>query len=136
LISICCSSLIDIQFRLYHKPHATNQVRIAYLTMIAILLTLHIIAVNRNNPESRSGAPPVASPITSHRFGTQALAPTPSPSVNDSLSIFYTVSPRAYPNVPSYKTPQQVVADLASVLDIGTFYIVTKGREPGIYTDW
>jgi hypothetical protein len=102
--------------------------------MISILLTLHIIAVNRNNPQSRSGAHPVA--VTSPRFGTQALAPTPSPSVNASLSPFYTASPRAYLNVPSSKTPQQVVADLASVSDIGTFYIVTKGREPGIYTDW
>jgi Caulimovirus viroplasmin len=34
------------------------------------------------------------------------------------------------------KTPQQVVDDLVSISDKGTFYIVMKGREPGIYTDW
>ena len=50
--------------------------------------------------------------------------------------MFPTASPPVHLNVPSLKTPRQVVIDLASISDTGTFYIVTKGREPGIYTDW
>jgi hypothetical protein len=89
---------------------------------------------------ARSGAPPVA--VASPRFAT--LSPPPSlysPSVNPSLSLgqppatFHTENHSASP--PAYlKTPEQVVADLLSISNVGTFYIVTKGREPGIYTDW
>ena len=105
------------------------------IIMIAILLTFHIIAVNRNSPNT----PP--------RFST--LAPLPSlhsPSVNPSLSqrhpatTIHTANHSALPpptiNAPSIKTPQQVEAELVSMLEMGTFYIVTKGREPGVYTDW
>lgn len=120
------------------------------------------IVVNRIYPETpirRSGTAPVA--VTSPHFGTLALSPSPhSPAVNLSPSqshpatTFHTqiraASPLAHLSAPSIKTPpplahlsapfiktpQQIVADLDSVLEIGTFYIVTRGREPGIYTDW
>lgn len=48
----------------------------------------------------------------------------------------HAASPPAYLNASSIKTPQEVAADLVSVSDIGSFYIITKGREPGIYTNW
>ena len=114
------------------------------LNITYILLTFHIFAVNRNNLEtptysSRSGAPPVA--VASPRFSTLAPLPLPfSPSVNPSPFIGHTknlaASPPSYLNDPSIKTPQQVMDDLVSISNTGTFYIVTKGQEPGIYTDW
>lgn len=111
--------------------------------MIVILLIFHIIAVNRNNPETPTCRSGVASP----HFGTLAQPPSPcSPFVNPSLSkghpatTFDTenhaASPPANLNVSSIKTPKEVAADLVSVSNMGSFYIVTKGREPGIYTDW
>ena len=78
-----------------------------------------------DNPETptRSGALPVA--VTSPRFGS--VAPLPSPR---------SPSAPAYRNVATFRTPEEVASDLDSLPDMGTFYIVTKGREPGIYTDW
>jgi hypothetical protein len=52
------------------------------------------------------------------------------------MSKGYAALPPAHLDAPSFKTPQQVAANLVSIPDMGTFYIITKGREPGIYTDW
>jgi Caulimovirus viroplasmin len=103
------------------------------------------IVVHPETPIRRSGAAPVV--VTSPHFGTFAPPSSPhSPAVNHSPSqshpatTFHTqiraASPLAYLSAPSIKTPQEIVADLDSILEIGTFYIVTRGREPGIYTDW
>ena len=95
--------------------------------------------MNRNNSESPSPKYSRSGSVSSLPFGT--LAPSLSSTSNGyPAAIFHTqnyaASPPMYLNAPSIKTPQEVQADLVSSPDIGTFYIVTKGREPGIYTDW
>lgn len=78
-----------------------------------------------DNSETSSSALPVTVAVASPRFGS--LAPSPSP---------HSPSAPAYRNVTPFRTPQEVESDLGSSPDMGPFYIVTKGREPGIYTDW
>ena len=115
------------------------------ITMIAIPLTFDLIAVNRKSPNTPTSVVPRA--VALPRFSTLAPPSSPcSPFVNPSLSqrhlttTFHTENHSVLPpptlNAPSIKTPQQVEADLGSISEMGTFYIVTKGREPGIYTDW
>jgi Caulimovirus viroplasmin len=78
-----------------------------------------------DNSETSSSALPVTVAVASPRFGS--LAPSPSPR---------SPSAPAYRNVTTFRTPQEIGSDLDSFPDTGPFYIVTKGREPGVYTDW
>lgn len=107
-----------------------------YRLTIAILLIYLIISVNMNTPQTptrRSGthAPPLYSYLPSS-LSQGHLASTIHTENHAAL-------PTAHLDAPSesIKTPQQVTDDLLSISDVGpSFYIVTRGREPGIYTDW